>query len=86
MLGSVCKVRAVVANAAAVMNIVQELADEAFVGVVDEFALKLERSYWGDQLVLVKGRGGSPSPHGCRCCTWCRDGGNGRSGAGSCPY
>ena len=33
MFRSVCEVRAIVANAAAVRDVVQNLADEAFVGV-----------------------------------------------------
>ena len=31
----------------------QELVGETFVWVVDEFTLKLDRSYWVNQLLLV---------------------------------
>ena len=35
------------------LYIVQELVGETFVWVVDEFTLKLDRSYWVNQLLLV---------------------------------
>ena len=76
----------IVADATAVLNVVQQLANKALVGVPGQFALELERLYGSDQLLLVNGRRGSPSPHGLSWCTLRSNGESGMSGAAMSPY
>ena len=51
----VWEVRAIVANAIAKLDVVQQLADKALVRVLGQFVLELEWLYWSDQLLLVNG-------------------------------
>lgn len=51
-----------ITNIATNREITQELTYKVFVRVGGKFALEDERSYWGDQLVVFKGRAAPGSP------------------------
>ena len=56
-----CVLGTVIADATAVFDAVNQLADKASVVVICQIALKLEQSYGCDQLLLINGSWGNPA-------------------------